>query len=108
MKTLPKLLEDRDKNIREETKQLVIEIYRWIGAAVKPMMTNFKPVQVTELEAEFEKLPNVKPKQVRFMRSQQDLKAKMEEKAATVEVGGDEGLLLWMVAMCSVYNFNLP
>ncbi|CAG2202668.1 CKAP5 [Mytilus edulis] len=46
MKILPKLLEDRDKNIREETKQLVIEIYRWIGNAIKPQMSHFKPVQM--------------------------------------------------------------
>ncbi|XP_052066786.1 cytoskeleton-associated protein 5-like [Mytilus californianus] len=92
MKILPKLLEDRDKNIREETKQLVIEIYRWIGNAIKPQMSHFKPVQVTELEGEFEKLGNEKAQQQRFMRSQQDLKAKMEEAAATGgEEGGDDG-----------------
>ncbi|XP_033753517.1 cytoskeleton-associated protein 5-like [Pecten maximus] len=89
MKFLPKLLEDRDKNVREETKLLVIEIHRWIGPALKPMMTNFKPLQVSELEAEFEKQPKEKPHQQRFMKSQQDLKAKMEEQAA--EGGGGAG-----------------
>lgn len=44
--------------------------------------------QVTELEAEFEKLPNQKAQQNRFLRSQQDLKAKMEEQAAA---GGGDG-----------------
>lgn len=96
LKLLPKLLTDRDKNVREETKVLVIEIYRWIGAALKPQMTNFQPIQVQELEAEFEKMPNEKPQQSRFMRSQQDLKAKMEEKAAAAASGdaadgGDDG-----------------
>jgi hypothetical protein len=37
---------------------------------------------VTELEIEFEKLGNEKAQQQRFMRSQQDLKTKMEEAAA--------------------------
>lgn len=46
LKLLPKLLEDRDKIVRDETKALVIELYRWIGAALKPQMTNFKPIQV--------------------------------------------------------------
>lgn len=46
VKFLPKLLEDRDKNVREETKQLVIEMYRWVGAAIKPKLVDFKPVQV--------------------------------------------------------------
>ncbi|KAJ8298919.1 hypothetical protein KUTeg_022979 [Tegillarca granosa] len=94
LKTLPKLLEDRDKNVREETKQLIIEVYRWIGPALKPQMTHFNPIQVTELEAEFEKLPQEKPKQQRFMRSQQELKAKMEEQALAggdAEEAGGEG-----------------
>lgn len=40
------------------------------------------------MEGEFEKLGNEKAQQQRFMRSQQDLKAKMEEAAASG--GGDE------------------
>lgn len=49
VKFLPKLLEDRDKNVREETKQLVVEMYRWVGAAIKPKLVDFKPVQVKGL-----------------------------------------------------------
>ncbi|KAL3842600.1 hypothetical protein ACJMK2_020593 [Sinanodonta woodiana] len=91
LKFIPKLLEDRDKTVRDETKQLVIEIYRWIGAALKPQMSNFNPIQVQEFEAEFEKMPNKKPQQTRFLRSQQDLKAKMEEQAAGDGVDAGEG-----------------
>lgn len=47
-------------------------------------------LQVAELEAEFEKLGNQKAQQARFLRSQQDLKAKMEEKAARAEAGDEE------------------
>ncbi|XP_029636093.1 cytoskeleton-associated protein 5 isoform X2 [Octopus sinensis] len=82
IKVLARLLEDRDKTVREETKQLVIEIYRWIGAAIKSQFTNFNPIQVQEFEAEFEKLPAERPIQTRFLRSQQDLKAKLEQAAA--------------------------
>ena len=46
--------------------------------------------QVGELEAEFDKLPNEKAQQARFLKSQQDLKAKMEEKAAMAEAGVEE------------------
>nr|CAH0109138.1 unnamed protein product [Daphnia galeata] len=78
LKQVPVLLEDRDKNVREEGKKLLVELYRWIGQALKPQLSALKPIQVTELEAEFEKLGNEKPQQTRFLRSQQDLKAKME------------------------------
>lgn len=47
---------------------------------------------MTELESEFEKLPAGKAQQTRFLRSQQDLKAKMEEQAAAgadVDDAGD-------------------
>ena len=46
---MQKLLEDRDKNVREETKQLVVEMYRWAGPALKPQMAGFKPVLVSML-----------------------------------------------------------
>ncbi|PIK41381.1 putative cytoskeleton-associated protein 5 [Apostichopus japonicus] len=77
-KSIPKLLEHSDKTVREETKQLAIEVYRWIGAAIKPSLSNIKPVQLKELEDEFEKLPKKAAKQARFLKSQQDLKAKAE------------------------------
>jgi len=46
LKQLQTLLEDRDKTVREETKLLVVEIYRWIGPALKPQLTSVKPIQV--------------------------------------------------------------
>ncbi|XP_042209858.1 cytoskeleton-associated protein 5-like isoform X3 [Homarus americanus] len=81
MKQVHTLLEDRDKNVREEGKKLVIEMYRWIRQALKPQMSSLKPVQVQELEAEFEKLGGEKVVQTRFLRSQQELKAKIEAQA---------------------------
>lgn len=43
--------------------------------------------QLKELEEEWVKLPTTAPKQTRFLRSQQDLKAKFEQQQAA---GGDE------------------
>jgi hypothetical protein len=43
---MPVLLEDRDKCVREEGKTMVIEIYRWIGDALKPQLNSLKPIQV--------------------------------------------------------------
>jgi len=51
LKQLQPLLEDRDKTVRDETKLLVVEIYRWIGPALKPQLTSLKPVQVTTTTA---------------------------------------------------------
>jgi len=49
-------------------------------------------MQVTELEAEFEKLANEKPQQTRFLKSQEDLNAIMQERAAMADGGpGDNG-----------------
>ena len=90
MKLTPKLLEDRDKNVRDETKQLIVAIYRWIGPAIKAQLTGLKPVQLTELETEFASLPGGQPKQTRFLRSQQDLKAKMEAAADDDDAEDDD------------------
>lgn len=88
IKMISKLLEDRDKGVRDEGKLLVVEIYKWMGAGLKPQLANLKPVQIQELEAEFEKLPACKPVQTRFMRSQQDLKAKVEAQSAATSTNG--------------------
>jgi len=42
------------------------------------------------LEAEFESLPPGKPMQTRFLRSQQDLKAKMLERQAQADDQADQ------------------
>ena len=46
--------------------------------------------QLSELEAEFGKLPAGKPQQTRFLRSQQDLKEKMMAKMDEAD-GGEAG-----------------
>ena len=46
VKQMQRLLEDRDKIVREEGKLLVVEIYHWIGAALRPQLSSLKPVQV--------------------------------------------------------------
>lgn len=78
---IPKLLEDRDKNVREEGKLLAVEIYRWIKAAIKPQIQNLKPIQLQELEAAFEKEKDDKPSPTRFIRSEQTRAA---------QIAGDE------------------
>lgn len=47
VKKIPTLCEDRDKTVREETKKLIIELYRWISAALKPQLSALKPVMVS-------------------------------------------------------------
>lgn len=76
IKHVPKLLEDRDKMVRDETKLLAIEMYRWAGQAIMPQLQAIKPSLLQELEEEFKAAvaTGEKPRQTRFLRSQQDLK----------------------------------
>uniref|UniRef100_A0A8C9WJY2 Cytoskeleton associated protein 5 n=1 Tax=Scleropages formosus TaxID=113540 RepID=A0A8C9WJY2_SCLFO len=87
VKVLPKLFESREKAVRDEAKLLAVEIYKWIRDALRPPLQNINSVQLKELEEEWVKLPASAPKQSRFLRSQQDLKAKFEQQQAA---GGDE------------------
>ena len=89
IKFVPKLLEDRDKTVRDETKLLAIEMYRWAGAAIMPQLQGIKPQLLGELEEEFKSAASEKPRQTRFLRSQQDLKAKMEAEAEARTMSGD-------------------
>ncbi|VDM02531.1 unnamed protein product [Schistocephalus solidus] len=46
LKEIIRLLEDRDGTVRNESKELIIEMYRWAGPAIKPQLSGLKPVQV--------------------------------------------------------------
>ncbi|KAL5234313.1 hypothetical protein ACI65C_001723 [Semiaphis heraclei] len=87
LKKLQSILEDRDKSVRDEAKLLAIEIYSWIGPSpVKANLSNLKPLQIQELEEEFEKVVGDKPCPTRFLRSQQMQAAKIDEMEAANEV----------------------
>ncbi|XP_078478550.1 cytoskeleton-associated protein 5 [Lampetra planeri] len=87
VKVLPKQFESREKAVRDEAKQLAVEIYKWIRDALRPSLQNINSVLLKELEEEWVKLPPSPPKQSRFLRSQQDLKAKFEQQQAQ---GGEQ------------------
>uniref|UniRef100_A0A3B4TC70 Cytoskeleton associated protein 5 n=1 Tax=Seriola dumerili TaxID=41447 RepID=A0A3B4TC70_SERDU len=82
VKVLPKQFESREKAVRDEAKLLAVEIYRWIRDALRPPLQNINSVQLKELEEEWVKLPSSPAKQTRFLRSQQDLRAKFEQQQA--------------------------
>lgn len=46
LKDLPRLFDDRDKNVRGEAKNVTVEIYRWLGASCKTLFNELKPVVV--------------------------------------------------------------
>ena len=71
IKLLPILLEHKDKNVRDETRLLAIEIYRWIKDAMKPQISNLKPVILNELEEQFSKIKDERASPIRFIKSEQ-------------------------------------
>lgn len=88
IKKIPSFLEDRDKIVRDEGKIMVIEIYRWIGAPLKQQLNTLKPVQLTELEAEFNNLAQEKVVPVRYLKSQRPREASV---ADSTSENGEEG-----------------
>uniref|UniRef100_A0A3Q3VRP5 TOG domain-containing protein n=1 Tax=Mola mola TaxID=94237 RepID=A0A3Q3VRP5_MOLML len=90
VKVLVKQFESREKAVRDEAKLLAVEIYKWIRDALRPPLQNINTVQLKELEEEWVKLPLTPPKQTRFLRSQQDLKAKFEQHQAQGEEQSDD------------------
>lgn len=88
VKKIPVLLGDRDKAVRDETKLLTIEMFRWIGAALRPQLTTLNDVLLKELDAEFEKAKGDTPEPTRFLRSQQ---AKAAARSAAAAGNADDG-----------------
>ncbi|CAB1318242.1 unnamed protein product [Coregonus sp. 'balchen'] len=89
VKVLPKLFESREKAVRDEAKLLAVEVYRWIRDSLRSPLQNINSVQLKELEEEWVKVPSSAPRQSRFLRSQQDLRAKFEEQQAEAGSDGD-------------------
>ncbi|CAL8107217.1 unnamed protein product [Calicophoron daubneyi] len=87
LKEYPRLFDDRDKNVRAETKNLVVEIYRWIGHVNKNLLNDVKPVMVAELTATFNELPKEKPVPTRYLRSQRP----KEEPVSSSDATGAQG-----------------
>ncbi|CAO3574849.1 unnamed protein product [Mortierella alpina] len=85
LKKLPPLFGHSDKNVRAEASALTVELYRWLGKAIMPSLEELKPVQLKELTEAFEKLPDEKPTQLKYLRSQQ------AEMAAAAAAGGEDG-----------------
>ncbi|CAO3702051.1 unnamed protein product [Rhizopus stolonifer] len=55
LRLLPKLFGHVDKNVRSETFNLTIELYQWLGDAIKSSLDGLKPIQQKELEDAFQK-----------------------------------------------------
>uniref|UniRef100_A0A1Y1K5P3 TOG domain-containing protein n=1 Tax=Photinus pyralis TaxID=7054 RepID=A0A1Y1K5P3_PHOPY len=88
IKKIQTLFADRDKSVRDEARLMVVEMFKWIGPALRSQLNNLQPVQVTELEAEFAKVEGQKVTPTRYIRSQQEKQAKLA--AETEEAEGDE------------------
>lgn len=49
---------------------ILFETFRWVGAPLKLQLNTLKPVQMTELEVEFNNLKEEKVVPIRFLKSQ--------------------------------------
>uniref|UniRef100_B3P0X8 GG16976 n=1 Tax=Drosophila erecta TaxID=7220 RepID=B3P0X8_DROER len=90
IKKLAPLMSDRDKAVRDEGKQLAVEIYRWIGAAMKAQISTLPQVTLKELEDEFDKLKGERVEPSRYLKSQQEKQAKIADAAATEDAYNEE------------------
>lgn len=85
VKKISVLFAERDKGIRDEARLMVIELFKWIGPALRSQLNNLQPVQVSELEVEFSKLEGQKTVPTRYIRSQQQRQAKLAAEIVAVE-----------------------
>ncbi|XP_066151261.1 protein mini spindles [Euwallacea fornicatus] len=92
IKKLGILFADRDKGVRDETRALVIELYKWMGPNLKNHLqsANLQAVQMTELEGEFAKVEGQKGSPIRYIRSQQQKQATLETNIEEIDTPEDE------------------
>ncbi|KAJ1918536.1 hypothetical protein H4219_002550 [Mycoemilia scoparia] len=70
VKSLSKPFGHRDKTVRAEAHDLTIELYKWIGAALMPSLSDINPVALKELQEKFDSLEKTKPRATRLLRSE--------------------------------------
>lgn len=70
---LAKLFSHADRNVRAQTTILTVEVYKWMRDGLTLLlMDNLRPVQQKELQAEFNKVAEEKPTQLRLTKKQQE------------------------------------
>ncbi|CAG9862957.1 unnamed protein product [Phyllotreta striolata] len=92
LKKISGLLSDRDKGVRDETKLMVIEMFRWIGGPLRAQLqtANLQALQLAELESEFAKIEGQKATPTRYIRSQQAKKAVVRDNGGDAQGDGGE------------------
>ena len=113
LKIMPALFLHKDKVVRDEAKQLAIEMYKWVNMAVKQALNGIPPLALKELEEEWAKIGTVAPPlPTRFLRSQADYRAKIEAaaaaKAGATSSSGDPGAPVAPVEVVDPYEFMEP
>lgn len=91
LKQLPPIFGHSDKNVRSEGALLAQELYRYLGAALKPTVESLKDIQAKELQAQFDEIDRsgtAKPVPTRHLLSQ---KLMMEMQASTSKLPGSSG-----------------
>jgi cytoskeleton-associated protein 5 len=93
LKEVAKMFEDSNAKVREEAQKLMIEMYRWAGAALKPTVDTLRPAQAKDLNTAFESLPKdkaVPEKRLRCEQPQDDEEEAPSGRAASGGGGGEE------------------
>ncbi|KAH3685138.1 hypothetical protein WICPIJ_003905 [Wickerhamomyces pijperi] len=89
--SLPKLFSHADRTVRAETSNLTVELFKWMGPSLEQILfAELKPVQQKDLTTAFDKVKDIKPTQIRFLKSQRDA---MEQEQASGDNAdaGDNG-----------------
>ncbi|KAK6198560.1 armadillo-type protein [Scheffersomyces amazonensis] len=80
---LPKLFAHADRNVRSETTQLTVELYKWMGDNLSTILfPDLKPIQQKDLTKAFEAVTGTVPEQKRLTREQELERRRLEEAAA--------------------------
>ena len=88
MKELLNFFSHSDGKVREQATELTVQLYRWLGPAVKTQIESLRGAQVKDLEQKFEKAEKGKAK--RFLRSKQPKKETASTNSNDVEGEGVE------------------
>jgi hypothetical protein len=89
LQQVAKMFEDSNKGVRDEAQSLMVELFRWLGPAIKPQVDTLRPAQAKELNVAFEALPKGKAVPEKRLRCEQPEEEEEEAgPSGSVQSGG--------------------
>jgi len=81
LKLLPPLFGHSDKIVRSEATALIVELYGWLGDAIRPALTSLNPVLLKQIDESFSRITPGEAQPTRQLKSAKESETEAAEQS---------------------------